>query len=65
MKVIENRLEKSEIKELRLVQEWYWDNRKQKLRVRFIAVAPIKFVHNEAGEFLYRQPLFYRRTDKD
>ena len=65
LQVIENRLDKTEIKELKLIQEWFWDDSRQKLSIRFVAVAPIKFVLNEAGEFLYRQPLFYRRTDTD
>jgi hypothetical protein len=64
-KVIENHVEKSEIKNLRLIQEWFWDERKQKLRIHFVAAAPMKEITDEAGQFLYWKPLFYRRVDTD
>jgi hypothetical protein len=61
--VIENRLNKSEINRLRLVQEWFWDDRKHALSIRLVAVTPIKEITNEADEFLYYKPLFHRRLD--
>ena len=61
--VLETPFDKTAIKNLRLVQEWFWDERKQKLRIRFVAAAPMQDVNNDAGEFMYMQPLFYRRTD--
>ena len=64
-KIVENHVEKSEIKNLRLIQEWFWDERKQKLSIHFVAVAPMKEVTDEAGQFLYWKPLFYRRVDTD
>jgi hypothetical protein len=61
--ILETPFDKSAIKNLRLVQEWFWDERKQKLSIRFVAVAPMKDITNEAGEHMYWQPLFYRRVD--
>ncbi len=63
--IFENRLDKSKIQRLRLVQEWFWDDRKQTLSIRLVAAGPIQEVTNEADEFLYYKPLFYRRLDKD
>lgn len=58
-------LDKKTITRLRLVQEWFWDDSKHKLSIRLVAVAPIKELINEKGEFMFYLPLFYRRIDKD
>ena len=56
-------IQPKDIKRLRLIQNWYWDNSKNRLEIWLKAVAPLKEVNIENGEFLYRHPLFYRRTD--
>jgi hypothetical protein len=38
--VITNRINLSKINRLRLIQEWYWDDRKHELSIRLGAVAP-------------------------
>jgi Gliding motility associated protein GldN len=48
---------------LRLIQNWYWDDKKKRLEIYLVATAPLKDVKNEAGEFLYKYSLFYRSTD--
>jgi Gliding motility associated protein GldN len=53
----------TDIKELRILQNWYWDNKKQQIEIWLSAVGPLIDMKNEAGEFLYKMPLFYRRTD--
>ena len=62
-KVVEHRRDINKINRLRLIQEWYWDDKKQELCIHLAAVAPLYDVCNEVGEFLYRVPLFYRRND--
>ena len=62
-KVVLNQIKTEDIKKLRLVQEWFWDDRKKVLSVRLVGVAPMVDVRNEADEFLYSKPLFYRRFD--
>jgi hypothetical protein len=62
-KIIYNKIEVADLKLLRLSQEWAWDNRKKVLSTRLIGVSPMKPVNNDAGEFLFLQPLFIRRFD--
>lgn len=52
-----------EIKSLRLYQEWFWDEKQNKLFIHLKRVAPMVAVKNEYGEFFYDNPLFYRKTD--
>ena len=52
-----------EIKSLRLYQEWFWDEKQNKLFIHLKRVAPMVAVKNEYGEFSYDNPLFYRQTD--
>jgi hypothetical protein len=47
----------------RIVQNWYWDDKNKQLKIWLWETGPLKDVKNEAGEFLFRLPLFYRRTD--
>jgi Gliding motility associated protein GldN len=58
-----NGIKVTDIKELRILQNWYWDNKKQQIEIWLSAVSPLVDMKNEAGEFLYKYPLFYRRTD--
>lgn len=51
------------IKDLRLVQEWAWDNKRKVLSVKCLGVAPMRAVKNELGEFLFDSPMFYQRFD--
>jgi hypothetical protein len=56
-------IKEADIKELRIVQNWYWDAKKEQLEIWLSAVGPLIDVKNETGEFLFKRPLFYRRTD--
>jgi hypothetical protein len=51
------------IYKLRIIQDWYWDEKLKNICVRLFAIAPMKKVYNEAGEFLFDIPLFYRLND--
>lgn len=62
-KIINNDIHPKDVVGLRLIQNWYWDDTKKRLEIYLVATAPLKNITNEAGEFLYKQPLFYRRTD--
>jgi Gliding motility associated protein GldN len=48
---------------LGLIQNWYWDDKKKSLEIYLSATSILKDVRNEAGDFLYKRPYFYRRTD--
>lgn len=52
-----------ELQRLRLVQDWYWDERRQRLLTRLVAVGPMVNVMDEQGNFRFSRPLFYRRNE--
>ena len=62
-KIINRDIHASDIVGLRLLQNWYWNDKKKRLEIYLVATAPLKDIKNEADEFLFRQALFYRRTD--
>jgi hypothetical protein len=62
VKVIKNDIQPSDIRNIRLVHDWYWDNKRQKLYVRLAAVAPMK-EEFMPPENIYERPLFYQKYD--
>ena len=63
LKIVISKTEAADLEKVRIVQEWAWDNRRKTMSVRLHSIAPIKDVTNEAGDFLYSAPIFYRRND--
>ncbi len=63
IKVADNKVKMDDVKRLRLVQNWYWNDKKKRLEIWLMATAPMIDINNEMGEFMYKRPLFYRRTD--
>jgi hypothetical protein len=53
----------ADMKELKLIQNWYWDDKKKQFQIWLLATGPLIDVTNFEGEFLFKRPLFYRRTD--
>ncbi len=64
-KIIDFHLNYEEVKKLKMVQEWFWDDKKKQLITNLISVAPLIPVKDDAGNFLFEQPLFYRKTKDD
>ena len=56
-------IKEADMKELRIVQNWYWDDKKKQLQIWLWGTGPLIDIKNEASEFLFKRPLFYRRTD--
>jgi hypothetical protein len=52
-----------EISKIRIVQDWYWDEKLKNICIRLYAVAPLIKVYNETGEFIFYTSLFYRMND--
>jgi hypothetical protein len=63
IKVVSSNIESKQIKRLRLVQNWYWNDKKKRLEIYLMATGPLIDVTDYAGNFIYRKPVFYRRTD--
>lgn len=64
MEVVMNDLNSDQIKELRLIQTWFWDERKSRLYIHLDAVAPMFDVVDDYGNFRYQMPLFYQKMEK-
>ena len=62
-KIIRNNLDIKEVCKMRFTQEWAWDDKRKKLSVNLLGVAPLRNVYNDYGEFLYYEALFYQRFD--
>jgi hypothetical protein len=58
-----NDIKVTDFKELRILQNWYWDDKNQQIEIWLSAVGPLIDMKNEIGEFLFKVPIFYRRTD--
>ena len=65
LKVIKSHIQADEPLTVQLVQEWFWNARRQKLGIRLVKVSVMKDLKDYEGNLLVRQPIFYRRTDKD
>ena len=57
--IVENELSAAEILKYRLKEVWFFDTRHSTMRVRILGVAPIRYVYDQAGSFLFEQPLFW------
>lgn len=59
--VVKNELKAGAVKEVRIVQDWIWDYKKQQLLFRPLGFAPIIDRYDDAARFLNSGPMFYRR----
>jgi hypothetical protein len=62
IKVVHIPMNMDDIRELRMLQTWYWDERRHRLSVCLDAVAPLQWIFGENGNFRYKKVLFYRRA---
>jgi hypothetical protein len=53
----------NDLNRLKLVQNWYWNNKKQRLEIWLLAIAPVHNVLDSMGNFLGYKAIYYRRTD--
>jgi len=49
------------VSSLRLVEDWFWDDRQKRLTIRLSGFAPILTQYHLGGHFQVETPLFYRR----
>jgi len=60
---IENKVEGKNIKNLRLIQDWVWNDKTQSLSIRYVGFAPIINRLDEEGKFLNSGPMFVRKIE--
>jgi gliding motility associated protien GldN len=58
-RIVFNRIDPEDIKRYRVKEMWYFDKQQSVLKVRILGIAPLRDMKNEAGEFLFEQPLFW------
>lgn len=61
--IVQHRLEGSEVMNLRLVQDWLWDERRQYPAFLLYAFAPLEPVRDKDGNLRYKRPIFWRKLD--
>jgi hypothetical protein len=59
VQVITNNLEPKDLKKLRFLQEWYWDDKLQKISTHSRFYAPIIQRYDDNGNFLNEGPMFW------
>jgi hypothetical protein len=64
VQVVRNEINPDNIRHLRLVQTWYWDERRHRLSICLDAVAPVIDVLDTQGNFRFARPLFYWRKQR-
>jgi hypothetical protein len=55
-------LDSNEIDGLRIVQDWYWDEKDKNMKVRLIAVSLLEKIYDLRGASFYSQSVFYMKN---
>jgi gliding motility associated protien GldN len=58
-RVVENKMDAESVKRFRMKEVWFFDKEASVFKVRILGIAPLKDQTDEAGNFLYEQPLFW------
>ncbi len=61
LKVVNKDVNAEACPRLRLLQDWFWDDRSHRLVVRLHAFAPLREHYDSEGYFRFESPLFWRR----
>ncbi len=59
MKVVETKVDYSEVNRFRIEEIWYFDSKDSQLKVRILGIAPMKEIQTESGDFIGERPLFW------
>ena len=61
--IVINKLNPDDLKRLGLIQNWYWNSKKNRLEIKLVASFLITDVHDDAGNFIFTRPYFYKQVD--
>lgn len=64
VKVVTNYANPDDIRQLRLVQNWYWDEKNGRLSIHLEAVGVMQDSYDDWGNFRFSRVLFYSRSKK-
>jgi hypothetical protein len=65
MQVVKNNFKGDDIQRIRLMQDWFWNEKTKELTVRYAGFKPIVDRVDEMGNFLNSGPMLTRRPDRD
>ena len=65
IQVVKNNFKGSDIKNIRLIQDWIWDADNNQLGIVYQGFAPIIDRVDSQGNFLNSGPMFVRRVGRD
>ena len=59
IQVVRNEINPEDIKRFRLKEIWFFDEESSTMQVRILGIAPLRDISDDAGNFLYEQPMFW------
>lgn len=60
LQVIDNSITGEDIMKLRLVEDWFWDERRKILQIQLYAFAPMATKYDNEANFMFNVPVFWR-----
>lgn len=63
IQVVTSKMEGKDIQNLRLIQDWVWNDKTQALSIRYVGFAPIINRVDDMGNFLNSGPMFVRKIE--
>ncbi len=64
IQVSPNKFHPENIKKIRLIQNWIWDNKTQKMNIQLIAFAPVLERYDTKGTYIFSSPIFYKKPNE-
>jgi len=59
IQIVRNDINPEDIKRFRLKEIWFFDEESSTMQVRILGIAPLRDIEDDAGNFLYEQPMFW------
>jgi len=59
IQIVRNEINPEDIKRFRLKEIWFFDEESSTMQVRILGIAPLRDITDDAGNFLYEQPMFW------
>lgn len=64
IQVVHNQVDPTKISQMRVVQEWVFDQSTQTISIALLLYAPLVKRYDDAGNFLNSGPMFYRKPEE-
>jgi hypothetical protein len=64
IQVSPNKFHPENINKIRLIQNWIWDTKTQKMNIQLIAFAPVLVRYDNKGTYIFSSPVFYKKPNE-